>query len=56
MFIFSLFHGKLLRMYKYVFSLENRFLYILGLWFLRQMGLQKWRLPRELASGRPFSL
>lgn len=30
MFIFSLFHGKLLRMYKYVFSLENRFLYILG--------------------------
>lgn len=50
---FSLFHGKLLRMYKYVFSLENRFLYILGLWFLRQVGLQKWRLPREFISGGP---
>lgn len=52
---FPLFHGKLLRMYKYVFSLENRFLYILGLWFLRQAGLQTWRLPRELIPGRPFS-
>lgn len=53
LFFFPLLHGKLLRMYKYVFSLENRFLYILGLWFLRQAGLQKWRLPRKLLSGGP---